>query len=596
VAKHDDAARYRDQHGHVIVCGLHALGLRIVEVLRSSAVAVVVVDDDPDPRLLPILERWDVPHIAEMARAPEVLINAGLHGARAVVSVEADDLQNLETALVVRNLRPEVRIILQMANAAVGAAVGDLVTDGAALDVAGLAAPSLVQACLGGGQLELDLSGERFAVTETVVTHPGTLRSIYGDLVPIAVIPRHGAVEICPGRDHPVGAGDRVSVLGTTSDLAEALGGSRAAIASPPARPSRVATALQAARSVAQGAGLRVGTLIVALACLTAMSSAILRLGYRTGAHEHLSLLDSVYFTVETISTVGYGDFSFAAQSTWLRVYGIVLIILGATAITTLFALISDLLFSRRVADAFGLRRVTRMRGHVVVVGLGAVGWRVVEELLHHGLPVVVIESDEQNRHLPQGRALRVPIIIGDATQPATLDAANVAGASAVAILTSDDLTNLETGLSLRQHMQTVGKEIPIVMRIFDRPLGRVIEESFGFRLVRSTSALAAPWFVGAALGLDILSTFYIEQELLLVACLTVAPTGGLAGLAMQDLSARIRVIAIERLGASALEHPPRRTTRFGPGDRAFLIGPYEELLAVLQRDARHDPAVSASW
>ena len=91
-------------------------------------------------------------------------INAGLHGARAVVSVEADDLQNLETALVVRTLRPEVRIILQMANAAVGAAVGDLVTDGAALDVAGLAAPSLVQACLGGGQLELDLSGERFAV------------------------------------------------------------------------------------------------------------------------------------------------------------------------------------------------------------------------------------------------------------------------------------------------------------------------------------------------------------------------------------------------------------------------------------------------
>jgi Trk K+ transport system NAD-binding subunit len=331
--------------------------------------------------------------------------------------------------------------------------------------------------------------------------------------------------------------------------------------------------------------------LILALLGLVAASTLILRLDYRTAPGGHLPTLDSLYFTVETISTVGYGDFSFADQSTWLHVFGIVLIILGATAITALFALITDLLLSRRVTEAFGLRRVTRMRGHVVVVGLGAVGLRVVEELVRHGLPVVVIESDEQNRHLSNGRALGVPIIVGDATRTETLDAANVVAASAVAILTSDDLTNLETGLSLRQHLQTAGRAAPIIMRIFDRALGRVIEESFGFHLVRSTSALAAPWFVGAALGLDILSTFYIEQELLLVAGLTVAPAGGLAGLAMQDLSARIRVIAIRRSGASGLEHPPRRTTRFGPGDRAFLIGPYEELLAVLQRDALQSPA-----
>ena len=46
----------------------------------------------------------------------------------------------------------------------------------------------------------------------------------------------------------------------------------------------------------------------------------------------------------------------------------------------------------------------------------------------------------------------------------------------------------------------------------------------------------------------------------------------------MQGLSARIGVMAILRSGAETLEHPPRRATRFAPGDRAFLIGPYEEL------------------
>jgi len=102
---------------------------------------------------------------------------------------------------------------------------------------------------------------------------------------------------------------------------------------------------------------------------------------------------------------------------------------------------------------------------------------------------------------------------------------------------------------------------------------------------VRSTSALGAPWFVGAALGLEVLSTFYVDQEPFLVGALTVAPNGGLQGLAMQDLSARTRVIALSRASDGVLEHPPRRGTVFGAGDRAFLLGPYEELLRVLQRD-----------
>ncbi len=572
--------------GHVIVCGLHTLGLRIVEVLRASEVPVVVVDDDPDPQMVSLIGRWGVRHVAEAARMPEVLVNAGLANARAVVCVEATDVQNLETALVARQHRPDVRMILQMTNRAVGAAMGHLLSSGAALDVADLAAPSLVQACRGGGHVEVDLGGERFTVTETVVTRPGTLRSIFGDLVPIAVVAPGGNLEICPGRDHAVHPGDRVSVLGTAEDLAAAMGGDRARMARNPPRSSQVGTAFQLLRSVAQGAGRRLGVLLLALAAMVVISTVVLRLTYHTSHGGDLSVLDSLYFTVETISTVGYGDFSFAGQSAGVRVFGIILILLGVTAITAVFAVITDLLFSRRVADALGLRRVTQLRGHVVVVGLGAVGLRVAESLVSYGHRVVVIENDEQNRHVAEGRALRVPIVVGDATQTATLDAANVAQASAVAVLTSDDLTNLETALTLRQHLRHLDLDIPIVMRIFDRPLGRTIEESFGFGLVRSTSALAAPWFVGAALGLDVLSTFYIEHELLLVACLTVAPEGGLTGLAMQDLSARIRVIAIRRSGDADLEHPPRRATRFAPGDRAFLIGPYDELVALLERDA----------
>jgi Trk K+ transport system NAD-binding subunit len=149
-------------------------------------------------------------------------------------------------------------------------------------------------------------------------------------------------------------------------------------------------------------------------------------------------------------------------------------------------------------------------------------------------------------------------------------------------------MANLETGLAVRDQLGPRWQDVPVVLRIFDTQFAASLKETFGFRHVRSTAALAAPWFVGAALGLDVLSTFYAGDEPLLVARLTVTPGGGLQGLEMRDLAARTRVLAIRRAADQAiLEHPPRRATQFGPDDEAYLIGPYDELLAVLRRDRR---------
>ncbi len=176
--------------------------------------------------------------------------------------------------------------------------------------------------------------------------------------------------------------------------------------------------------------------------------------------------------------------------------------------------------------------------------------------------------------------------MIGDSTTPGNLAAVNVRSAKAVAVLTSSDLANIETGLAVDGILGERRDQIPVVMRVFDRQLAQTIEASFGFQHVRSTSALAAPWFVGAALGLDVQATFYIADQPMLVGRLIVSAAGGLQGRTMLDLSARIRVIAIVRISEGGrLEYPPRRDTSFRGGDQAYLIGPYEELLAVLRRD-----------
>jgi Trk K+ transport system NAD-binding subunit len=134
--------------------------------------------------------------------------------------------------------------------------------------------------------------------------------------------------------------------------------------------------------------------------------------------------------------------------------------------------------------------------------------------------------------------------------------------------------------------------DVPFVLRVFDRALGYRVQKSFEFHHVWSTAAIAAPWFVGAALGLDVIATFYVDHEPFLLARFNVATGGGLAGVAMRELSARMRVVAIRRAEEPGrLEHPPRRDTRFAPGDQAYLAGPAEELLAVLRREQRPSPA-----
>jgi Trk K+ transport system NAD-binding subunit len=302
--------------------------------------------------------------------------------------------------------------------------------------------------------------------------------------------------------------------------------------------------------------------------------------------HGHLDLLSSLYFTVETVATVGYGDYTFAAQSSVMKAFAIVVILVGVALVSTAFALFTNILVSRRIERSLGRREVHRMVEHVVVIGLGAVGISVVRGLVAQGQRVVVVERDADNRYLAQARALGVPVVIADATQSQTHRMVNIDDAIAVAVLTSADLTNIETGLSVRQSLGDRWEQVPVVLRVFDRDLARMMEQSFGFRHVRSTSALAAPWFVGAALGLDVLSTFYVDQQPFLVGRVAVAPDGGLQGLAMKDLSTRTRVIALSRAAAGgALEHPPRRGTLFAGGDQAYLLGPYEELLRVLQRD-----------
>ncbi|GAB91448.1 NAD-binding protein [Gordonia rhizosphera] len=582
--------------GHLIVCGFSPIGVRIIEQLIGSGERVVLVVRTVGPELDAALRRWNIEHHTAVVSVSAALVDAGIADAIAVVCVEDDEPANLETALTAGQLRPDVRVVTQMANPTVGGALAAGQIHGATFDIADLAAPSVIEACMGHPEYHFEIEGVPFVAAQLPVRTESTLRELFGDLAPVAVVPGEGreapgaGLAACPGRDFLVRPGDVATVLGTPRQFAEHRITTATTTPEPigqePRRVGPIGRIRHAVSSFVQDVNPNFFRMLGALAGLLLVSTLVLRFGYQRPG---MSFLDAIYFTTETVATVGYGDFNFSMQPTWLRVWSIVLMFAGLTTTALIMAFLAELLVSRRISQTIGRRRARVLSGHVVVIGLGAFGIRVARELRARGRKVVIVEISEADRFISAANDLGIPIIIGDATLPETLIDAGVERASAVAVLTSNDMVNVEIGITARGVLGQKWSDspqrrgVPVVMRIFDRPLAEAVTARFGFRNVRSTAELAAPWFIGAALGLEVLGTMSVRAQSFMVGRLTIHAGQGLDGIAMKELSAHSRVVAIARADGS-LEYPPRRGTSFAAGDRAYLVGPYEELLSVLEQ------------
>jgi hypothetical protein len=155
-------------------------------------------------------------------------------------------------------------------------------------------------------------------------------------------------------------------------------------------------------------------------------------------------------------------------------------------------------------------------------------------------------------------------------------------------------MVNIETGIVTRERFAQWPKPgVPVVLRVFDRLLGSAVALRFGFENVRSTVELAAPWFIGAALGLTVFGTFSVGQASFMVGGVRVEPRSELDGMRMAELSTQTRVIAIEGPGGIRQLHP-RRDARLAAGDTAYLVGPYRELLDTLRKGQGTSPSRSA--
>ncbi len=163
-----------------------------------------------------------------------------------------------------------------------------------------------------------------------------------------------------------------------------------------------------------------------------------------------LSLLDALYQSVTTVTTVGFRELG--EPTAGFKIFTIVLVLAGVGSVLYALSVLLEALVEGRIGDQFGRRRMQRtleeITGHVIVAGWGRVG-RAIAAGLGSSMPVVVIDSDPERAATVNGL-----VVEGDATDDDVLRHAGIDRARALVAALNTDADNLYVTLSARRLRQ----------------------------------------------------------------------------------------------------------------------------------------------
>jgi voltage-gated potassium channel len=204
-------------------------------------------------------------------------------------------------------------------------------------------------------------------------------------------------------------------------------------------------------------------------------------------------------------------------------------------------------------------------RDHVILCGLGHLGYRVLGQLLQTGAQVVAIENDPDARFLALAKATGIPVLLRDMKDDKALVEAGVAHARVVILATNDDMANLEAALDARR----MNPKVRVVLRLYDQEIAAKIKGAFAIDAAFSSSALAAPLVAAMSLDVRVLGTYSVAGVPHVAAEVVALPGSGLIGRRVSDVETthEVRVLARQREGEPPSATLPGAQTVIEEGD-----------------------------
>jgi Trk K+ transport system NAD-binding subunit len=534
---------------YFVVCGDDPLAHRLVEELTTRYGAeVTVILTSKRRNHGPQIAKLPGVRVIEAERLDSDTFQAARVGTAAALALtQQDDVGNIHAALTAQALNRHLRLVIRMFNMSLGENIRGLFADCAVISDAEMAAPAFVAGALGEiVPTYLQLFGRLLYVAHrSDVAEPNVICGLAetGPHIDPVLLPkdRWRANLVLAVADGSAGSPVRnQAVSPEAADQSGPLDASAVRASGrrwwprrrlPPGfRHRRVQMLIEMLHAlVSRKLWLAAAVLVVVLLTGTAIFAAVKR----------VAPWDAAYVTLLT-AVGGANPQDNAAPFDEIFQTGITLV--GVALVPVVTAAVVEAVVNARLALALGRLRAP-VAGHVVVIGLGNVGTRVIRQLHDLGVPVVAIDRTNTARGAQIARELHIPLILGDASREETLTAASIQTASALVALSTDDVTNLEAAL----YGRTLKEDLRVVLRLFDGDFASRVQAEFGITTSHSVSFLAAPAFAAAMYERDVIGTIPIERRVVLVARAAVGSGSKLVGAALADLEEldEVRVLAV---------------------------------------------------
>jgi Trk K+ transport system NAD-binding subunit len=507
-------------HAHYVVVGDGPLAFRLTRALSTRYRGTVsVIVPDRTSRYAQEMESLDQVVLVEADRVDEkVLTAAGADRATAAALVDQDDGGNVALALLLREAWPALHVVVRIFDESLGRHLQrDRCT---VLSASAFAAPEIVGAALR-RLVRLPVQHRRLvAVSDEETSLPTRMVLFATD--------EDGTVTALPNDEELAGLSPKVLL----ADAAEhdVLPEMKADLEPDedevdPHRRRRFGEYL---RTLAITSGWNL--LLAAGVLLVVVLVGAVTIQLATGS----SFLGALYEAV--LPALAGSDPDHDANPV-VKATQVVLTIVSVAVIPWVTGVVVDgVVRTQRLLDAGS--PLHTMSDHVVVVGLGDLGTRIVRSLDRRGVPVVAVDVDESARGIAVARARGVPVVIGDARRAATLRAAYVDTAQAIVVVTSGGATTIGIGFAARSVPRPEDAPTPLrtVLRVYDKDLSRRIRREIPDSVGLSSSFLAAPWFAASMIGQEVRATIPYRDRVLVLAEIVIREGSRLARMHPDDV------------------------------------------------------------
>ncbi len=257
-------------------------------------------------------------------------------------------------------------------------------------------------------------------------------------------------------------------------------------------------------------------------------------------------------------------------QSWYLQIFYFLMPLLGLSVLAQGLTEFGILFFNRRARNKeWQMAVASTYNKHIILVGLGHLGIRVVTLLKDLEEDAVVIEIAPRNDLKSLLHRLDIPLIEDDATREEVLLAAGVSRAKAIMLLTQNDSLNLEMALKARK----INPAIQVIVRIFDDEFADSLQKQFGFQAFSATG-LAAPIFAATAAGIDMTPPISIEGKPHTLAKILVTPSSSLIGRSINEVEEQFRVSVVFLQQNGQIAFHPEGHLKIAQGASLAIFGP----------------------